>query len=177
MNVINNCWCGSMAEHLICNQAVDGSTPFTSSIFGGFPERPKGADCKSVVTDFGGPNPPSPTKQKTTAKAVVFCLVRGMMVRPPMQEPGNLPFSNLSAVLAASRSHSDARRWSRIHPPHHCESSGFLLGERYDGEATDARTRQPPLFLPAGGSCPRHPSVAFFFPAPRPPLQTSRSVL
>ncbi len=57
------CWCGSMAEHLICNQAVDGSTPFTSSIFGGFPERPKGADCKSVVTDFGGPNPPSPTKK------------------------------------------------------------------------------------------------------------------
>ena len=30
--------------------------------YGGFPERPKGADCKSVVTDFGGPNPPSPTK-------------------------------------------------------------------------------------------------------------------
>ena len=29
---------------------------------GGIPERPKGADCKSVVTDFGGPNPPSPTK-------------------------------------------------------------------------------------------------------------------
>ena len=59
-----------MAEQLICNQQVDGSTPFTSSNesamagsnFGGFPERPKGADCKSVVTDFGGPNPPSPTK-------------------------------------------------------------------------------------------------------------------
>ena len=29
--------------------------------YGGIPERPKGADCKSVVTDFGGPNPPSPT--------------------------------------------------------------------------------------------------------------------
>ena len=57
------CWCGSMAEQLICNQQVDGSTPFTSSIYGGFPERPKGADCKSVVTDFGGPNPPSPTKK------------------------------------------------------------------------------------------------------------------
>ena len=55
-----------MAEHLICNQAVDGSTPFTSSILGGFPERPKGADCKSVVTDFGGPNPPSPTNKKRT---------------------------------------------------------------------------------------------------------------
>ena len=54
-----------MAEQLICNQQVDGSTPFTSSIlYGGIPERPKGADCKSVVTDFAGPNPASPTKQK-----------------------------------------------------------------------------------------------------------------
>ena len=61
------CWCGSMAEQLICNQQVDGSTPFTSSIFyGGIPERPKGADCKSVVTDFGGPNPPAPTRKKHT---------------------------------------------------------------------------------------------------------------
>ena len=51
-----------MAEQLICNQQVDGSTPFTSSsIYGGIPERPKGADCKSVVTDFAGPNPASPT--------------------------------------------------------------------------------------------------------------------
>ena len=49
-----------MAEQLICNQQVDGSTPFTSSN-GGIPERPKGADCKSVVTDFAGPNPASPT--------------------------------------------------------------------------------------------------------------------
>ena len=66
-------WCGSMAEQLICNQQVVGSTPITSSkqarsakraLYGGFPERPKGADCKSVVTDFGGPNPPSPTNKK-----------------------------------------------------------------------------------------------------------------
>ena len=63
-----------MAEQLICNQQVVGSTPITSSkkvrseqrtSYGGFPERPKGADCKSVVTDFGGPNPPSPTNKKT----------------------------------------------------------------------------------------------------------------
>ena len=69
-----------MAEQLICNQQVVGSTPITSSKAspgrsltkeGGFPERPKGADCKSVVTDFGGPNPPSPTK-KSDAKASDF---------------------------------------------------------------------------------------------------------
>ena len=30
--------------------------------YGRFPEWPKGADCKSVVNDFGGSNPPPPTK-------------------------------------------------------------------------------------------------------------------
>ena len=78
-----------MAEQLTCNQQVDGSTPFTSSKilgatnrcsketeYGGIPERPKGADCKSVVTDFGGPNPPSPTNKKGTFvyQKFLFCL-------------------------------------------------------------------------------------------------------
>ena len=37
------CWCGSMAEQLICNQQVDGSTPFTSSIYlGEFPSGQRG---------------------------------------------------------------------------------------------------------------------------------------
>ena len=31
---MNICWCGSMAEQLICNQQVVGSTPITSSIWG-----------------------------------------------------------------------------------------------------------------------------------------------
>ena len=62
-----------MAEQLICNQQVDGSTPFTSSsLYGGIPERPKGADCKSVVTDFAGPNPASPTRKKHLRKQVLF---------------------------------------------------------------------------------------------------------
>ena len=54
----------------LCNQQVGGSSPSTGSItygkqsseYGGIPEWPKGADCKSVVSDFGGSNPPSPTK-------------------------------------------------------------------------------------------------------------------
>ena len=55
-------------EQLICNQQVGGSSPLTSSTahYGGFPEWPKGADCKSVVSDFGGSNPPSPTTQKSS---------------------------------------------------------------------------------------------------------------
>ena len=40
--------------------------------YGGIPERPKGADCKSVVSDFGGPNPPSPTRKKHLRKQVLF---------------------------------------------------------------------------------------------------------
>ena len=58
-----------LVEQLICNQQVGGSSPSTSSNpfskqrteYGGIPEWPKGADCKSVVSDFGGSNPPSPT--------------------------------------------------------------------------------------------------------------------
>ena len=55
-----------MAEQLICNQQVVGSTPITSSN-GSVPERPKGADCKSVVSDFSGPNPLAPTMKKPPA--------------------------------------------------------------------------------------------------------------
>ena len=57
-----------LVEQLICNQQVGGSSPSTSSIlriiilYGRVPERPKGTDCKSVVTDFSGSNPLSPTK-------------------------------------------------------------------------------------------------------------------
>ena len=75
-----------MAEQLICNQQVDGSTPFTSSnliFYGGIPERPKGADCKSVVTDFAGPNPASPTKnrQVSTCRFFIHCESNGISSR------------------------------------------------------------------------------------------------
>ena len=53
----------------LCNQQVGGSSPSTgsttygkqSSEYGGIPEWPKGADCKSVAFRFGGSNPPSST--------------------------------------------------------------------------------------------------------------------
>ena len=67
-----------LVEQLICNQQVGGSSPSTSSTrqsieYGGIPEWPKGADCKSVVDDFGGSNPPAPTKNPN-AKAFGFLL-------------------------------------------------------------------------------------------------------
>ena len=36
--------------------------------YGSVPEWPKGADCKSVVFDFGGSNPPAPTKNPRSAE-------------------------------------------------------------------------------------------------------------
>jgi hypothetical protein len=57
---LSNAGVAQQAEQLICNQQVAGSSPITSS-GGEVPERPKGADCKSVVSDFGGSNPPLST--------------------------------------------------------------------------------------------------------------------
>ena len=51
-----------LAEQLTCNQQVVGSSPIASSICGGVPEWPKGADCKSVAIRFDGSNPSSSTK-------------------------------------------------------------------------------------------------------------------
>ena len=56
-------------------------SPHYGLIFGGFPERPKGADCKSVVTDFGGPNPPSPTKPKEQPIGLLFWLGIDLNIR------------------------------------------------------------------------------------------------
>ena len=55
------------------------------SEYGGFPERPKGADCKSVVTDFGGPNPPAPTKKAllSTDKGAFFNDAQGSLQSKP----------------------------------------------------------------------------------------------
>ena len=53
-----------LAEQLICNQQVIGSSPIIGfkNYYGWVPEWPKGADCKSVVSDFGGSNPPPSTQ-------------------------------------------------------------------------------------------------------------------
>ena len=65
-----------MAEQLICNQQVVGSTPTTSSKRGKIPEWPKGADCKSVGTAFGGSNPPLPTKKESIEIPMLSFFVR-----------------------------------------------------------------------------------------------------
>ena len=64
-----------LAEQLICNQQVIGSIPIVGfsnlllqfnngfdiiNKYGWIPERPKGADCKSVSYAFEGSNPSPP---------------------------------------------------------------------------------------------------------------------
>ena len=56
-----------LAEQLICNQQVNGSSPFIGFIqfnielyYGQIPEWPKGTDCKSAGTAFEGSNPSLP---------------------------------------------------------------------------------------------------------------------
>ena len=59
-----------LAEQLICNQQVIGSSPiigfYTISycIYGQIPEWPKGTDCKSAANCFGGSNPPPSISRK-----------------------------------------------------------------------------------------------------------------
>ena len=59
-----------LAEQLICNQQVIGSSPiigFMDSIpYGWIPEWPKGTDCKSAANCFGGSNPPPSISRKRT---------------------------------------------------------------------------------------------------------------
>ena len=51
-------------------ESVPGRQPL-GFYYGWIPEWPKGADCKSVVTDFGGSNPPPSTKTEMSLYGVL----------------------------------------------------------------------------------------------------------
>ena len=66
-----------LAEQLICNQQVIGSSPIIGFIqfnielyYGQIPEWPKGTDCKSAGTAFEGSNPSPPILHNTGLQAV-----------------------------------------------------------------------------------------------------------
>ena len=65
-------WCGSMAEQLICNQQVVGSTPITSSIFlGDFPSGQRGQTVNLLsLTSVVRIHHPPP--EKSTFHKVLF---------------------------------------------------------------------------------------------------------
>src|SRR5580704_6828107 len=54
-------------------------TRYLHVLQGSVPERPKGADCKSAGTAYGGSNPPRPTRMKP--------LVRGTFLPDRMPPP------------------------------------------------------------------------------------------
>ena len=88
MNETRYAGVAQLVEQLICNQQVGGSSPSTSSTistreYGRFPEWPKGADCKSVVNDFGGSNPPPPTKRQSIERCSVFVLGGSLAAENP----------------------------------------------------------------------------------------------
>ena len=69
------------------NQTSNGTTEY-----GGFPEWPKGTDCKSAGYAFGGSNPPSPTKTKNTIRRDgVFCFGMGIWMVRFEQSECNMP--------------------------------------------------------------------------------------
>ena len=92
-------WCGSMAEQLICNQQVVGSTPTTSSKRGKIPEWPKGADCKSVGTAFGGSNPPLPTKKESIEIPMLSFFCEREWMRYRVRKPRFAPLRIATAPL------------------------------------------------------------------------------
>ena len=79
----------------------------TTIIYGRFPEWPKGTDCKSVVYDFGGSNPPPSTKAKRhSERNVFFALAEGRWrIRKPALR--NVPVArfNRRGFAAAKRIH------------------------------------------------------------------------
>ena len=90
-----------LAEQLICNQQVIGSSPiigfYTISycIYGQIPEWPKGTDCKSAGTAYGGSNPPLPTTYAGMAE-LADALDSGSSVR--LGHAGSSPVSRTKAL-------------------------------------------------------------------------------
>ena len=76
-----------LAEQLICNQQVIGSSPiigfYTISycIYGQIPEWPKGTDCKSAANCFGGSNPPLPIRNEKPFIGFFFAYKKEKIVK------------------------------------------------------------------------------------------------
>ena len=62
-----------------CNKRVSRfynmSLRLRSSVYGGVPEWPKGTDCKSAASSFGGSNPSPPTSTRDCFAAVSFFIL------------------------------------------------------------------------------------------------------
>ena len=137
MNETRYAGVAQLVEQLICNQQVGGSSPSTSSTisaskYGRFPEWPKGADCKSVVNDFGGSNPPPPTKRQSIERCSVFVLGAGQ--KSSCQGKSEKPCQLIPALSVAARHLSQRERqvWiaRKIKNPSGAFSGGIHLSMR-----------------------------------------------
>ena len=115
------CWRGSMAEQLICNQQVDGSTPFTSSKnMGDFPSGQRGQTVNLLsLTSVVRIHHPPPT-QKPDAIASGFC-VGGGWWQEVTERKGRGCLTPLHHPLIdpcpSQGEYRPAKKWSRIHHP------------------------------------------------------------
>ena len=73
---VRNAGVAQLVEQLICNQQVGGSSPSTSSTssYGGVPEWPKGADCKSVAIASVVRIHPPPPKCLANRRGIFYAL-------------------------------------------------------------------------------------------------------
>ena len=81
--------------------------------YGGVPEWPKGADCKSVGNAFGGSNPPSSTsaKELVTAAVTGFLHFRSEMPPERFHLPKSTIFFNGISAAAQDRYFSSGRAY------------------------------------------------------------------
>ena len=132
MNETRYAGVAQLVEQLICNQQVGGSSPSTSSTisvseYGRFPEWPKGADCKSVVNDFGGSNPPPPTKRQSIERYSVFVCAQDK--KSPCQRKFEKPCQLVPALSVAVRHLSQRER--QVWIVRKAKSSHRLLGSPF----------------------------------------------
>ena len=138
-------------------------------MYGGFPEWPKGTDCKSAGDAFGGSNPPSPTKNRVMpyGMARFFCCgVRGVEVYTPLGVNPPSPTKKNSFTVRWSCFFA-VGSWSRsLHPfrgestiPHHAAASYVLFktASFHPFPAQNRQIRLPPFCLRSCGGrffCP-----------------------
>ena len=101
---------------------------------GGFPERPKGADCKSVVTDFGGPNPPSPTKKALAKASAFFIQSEGLAWHPSLCD-------GMESRRRRVWHHASACIYLRIDSIHHFVMVPFAPSSRFHAACGGFHTR------------------------------------
>ena len=108
-----------MVEHLFCKQVVRGSSPLVSSFsilfagireeskktsrYGGLPEWPKGADCKSAGYAFDGSNPSPSTPRRKAGRSFLHTLAG--VAQLVERQPSKLNVAGSNPVSRSQHAH------------------------------------------------------------------------